>query len=262
MKMNRLRNVAVRMRPAADPTSNGMSERLPTVPGNEVQRDQFQVPRQDAQATPRRISTPKDPAHRRRQIWDLEETGPTTPDPAPQTAKDHAPQPSAAQKPLLLTPSQPVDGHAKTRIIGFHTQSLGLDPKDIEAERDTGPLLPAGFLVVTDGPGRGAFFPISTRVSSIGRGEDQDIKLAFGDESISREGHASVVYDEEQNRFYLGHGNKANVVRRNGMPVLATEELEHCDLIRVGKTTLRFHAFCGPDFTWTDRNDSAGGEND
>ncbi|OAN81302.1 hypothetical protein A8B78_09655 [Jannaschia sp. EhC01] len=106
-------------------------------------------------------------------------------------------------------------------------------------------------MVVVDGPGRGAFFAVTTRVSSIGRAPDQDVSLDFGDESISREGHASVVYDDEQNRFFLGQGNKANVVRRNDTPVLMTEELTHNDTIRIGKTSLRFHAFCGDDFTWS-----------
>ena len=148
-------------------------------------------------------------------------------------------------------PGAPATGRARTRVLGFHAAELAGDPFGHPAAA-RGPRYPAGFLVVTDGPGRGAFFAVTTSVSSIGRGADQDVALDFGDESISREGHASVVYDAETNRFFLGHGNKANVVRRNDMPVLATEELAHGDVIRIGRTSLRFHAFCGADFTWAE----------
>jgi pSer/pThr/pTyr-binding forkhead associated (FHA) protein len=84
----------------------------------------------------------------------------------------------------------------------------------------------------------------------IGRGDDQVIRLDFGDNSISRNNHAAVAYDEEQNKFYIGHGGKSNIIRRNARPVLSTEELHHADLIRIGETTLRFVALCGSDFKW------------
>jgi hypothetical protein len=84
---------------------------------------------------------------------------------------------------------------------------------------------PAGWIVVVEGPGRGAYFAVTNSVSSIGRGLDQSICLNFGDASISRNNHAAIAYDAEQNRFFLGHGNKSNIVRRNGQPVLSTEEL-------------------------------------
>jgi hypothetical protein len=109
---------------------------------------------------------------------------------------------------------------------------------------------PAGWIVVVEGPGRGAYFAVTNSVSSIGRGLDQSICLNFGDASISRNNHAAIAYDAEQNRFFLGHGNKSNIVRRNGQPVLSTEELMDGDAIRIGKTTLRFVALCGPGFTW------------
>ena len=103
---------------------------------------------------------------------------------------------------------------------------------------------------MVEGPGRGASFSVGAGVATIGRGEGQTIQLDYGDTSISRDNHAAVAYDDEQNRFFVGHGGKSNIVRRNGNPVLSTEELENGDLIRVGKTVLRFVALCGPDFRW------------
>jgi pSer/pThr/pTyr-binding forkhead associated (FHA) protein len=101
-------------------------------------------------------------------------------------------------------------------------------------------------------PGPGAAFTIFEGVAQIGRGETQAVRLDFGDTSISRENHAAVAYDTEQKAFFLGHGGKANLVRLNGRPVLSTEELRSGNTIRIGETTLRFVALCGPDFSWAE----------
>lgn len=247
MSMNRLRNVAVRMRPLAQPSTE-QSALLAEDPSAT-----------DAIVPTQRASVEDVAPSSKRQIWDVEadDTPPMSsppmsrsrPGPAPLGRTEH-------QHPLLLTDPTLANGagsgRAKTRMIGFHAQDPDADAFGGHEIASKGPQFPAGFLIVVEGPGRGAFFAVTTRVSSIGRGTDQDVALDFGDESISRDGHASVVYDGEQNQFYLGQGNKANVVRRNGVPVLMTEELTHNDTIRIGKTSLRFHAFCGDDFTWTD----------
>lgn len=159
------------------------------------------------------------------------------------------------QMPLAAPQSGGVK-RAKTRILGFHAQDIPADPMEMAAAEpeprgsSEAGMFPAGWLVVVDGPGRGNSFSVTTGVSTIGRGDDQCIRLDFGDQSVSRSAHASVAYDDEQKKFYIGHGGKSNVVRRNGAPVLATEEMHHGDLVRIGKTTLRFAAFCGAGFSW------------
>lgn len=223
MSINRLRSVAVRMRPAV-PTSDGPTEGQTG----------------HVASGPRRVVASRPAAIARRQIWDLQDETRSPNEPVPAEASSARVESAAPASVVRPSP-------AKTRIIGFHAEAIA---GDIQPEAASGPAYPAGFLVVTDGPGRGAHFVVTTRVSTIGRGEDQDIRLDFGDENISRAGHASVMFDAEQNRFFLGHGNKANAVRRNDRPVLATEELEHGDVLRIGKTSLRFHAFCGADFSW------------
>jgi hypothetical protein len=213
----------------------------------------------------------------RRQIWDLEQDGDTCPEDA--AAPGHAAEPDQMPEPeapgedmasrarrALATAERRAQGRgiappsggesgdtAKTRVLGFHAPDLETDPISAVAHKAVVDIrYPAGWLVVVDGPGRGAFFAVTMSVSSIGRGEDQSIPLNFGDASISRQNHAAIAYDAEQNRFFLGHGNKSNIVRRNGQPVLATEELFDGDVIRIGKTSLRFVALCGEDFTWGD----------
>ena len=146
-------------------------------------------------------------------------------------------------------------GRVKTRLLGFDpTPGLALDP--IEAARATGPTspqnsFPVGWIVVTRGPGKGAHFALFNGVSQIGRGDDQAIKLDFGDGSISRSNHAAIAYDYETNGFFLGHGGKTNIVRLNDRPVISTETLATRDLIRIGETTLLFVALCGSAFQWS-----------
>lgn len=157
-------------------------------------------------------------------------------------------------------PAAAPSSRAKTRILGFHGGDLEPDAMAAPRVEQAAPArYPAGWIVVLEGPGRGASFTLLAGVSTIGRGTDQTISLDYGDTAISRENHASIAYDEEQNRFFIGHGGKSNIVRRNGNPVLATEEMHDGDLIRIGKTTLRFIGLCGPEFTWaTDGTDGDG----
>lgn len=149
-------------------------------------------------------------------------------------------------------------GRVKTRMLGFQANEPG--PKDVfeeTAEKAAAPEaqhFPAGWIVVVEGPGRGASFTLFNGVSQMGRGEDQAVRLDFGDTSISRNNHAAIAYDDEQGKFFLGHGGKSNLVRLNGMPVLSTEEMTNGDQIRIGETTLKFVSLCGADFTWAGKN--------
>ncbi len=169
------------------------------------------------------------------------------------------PAAGAAQgTPAAASPS----ARTKTRILGFQGRELAAhDPfaQAAEEENDTppsmGPDFPVGWIVVADGPGRGASFTLQAGVSSIGRGEDQVVRLDFGDTSISRQNHASIAYDDEAERFFLGHGGKSNLVRLNDRPVLSTEDLDDGDVIRIGETSLKFVALCKDGFTWGDASE-------
>ena len=128
-------------------------------------------------------------------------------------------------------------GQAKTRYI--RAEGLEADPV-------------AGWVVVIKGHGRGDFRPIYAGMNSVGRDPSQRISLSFGDELISREEHAFITYDEEQRCFYLQHGGKPNIIRLGTTPVLTPMELKPYDLIRIGRTTLRFIPCCGANFSWSD----------
>ena len=143
-------------------------------------------------------------------------------------------------------------GRVKTRLLGFDSDIEAGDPfGQTGSQGDSGVTqFPVGWLVVVDGPGRGAGFTLFAGVSTLGRGEGQTIRLDFGDSSISRDQHAAIAFDPEQQGFFIGHGGKANLVRLNGRPVLSTEDLATNSVIRIGETTLRFVALCGEEFSW------------
>lgn len=115
----------------------------------------------------------------------------------------------------------------------------------------------AGWIVVVNGPGRGGFRPVYVGMNSVGRAPSQRIVLDFGDETISREEHAFITYDDETRTFYLQHGGKSNLVRLGDAPVLAPTVLKPNDHFRIGNTTFRFVPCCGPDFCWTTEGESA-----
>jgi hypothetical protein len=155
-------------------------------------------------------------------------------------------------------------GRVKTRLLGFQATDDSA-PQDVfetakaAASETNQTKFPVGWIVVIEGPGRGACFTMFNGVTNIGRGEDQAVRLDFGDTSISRHNHAAVAFDDEQGKFFLGHGGKSNLVRLNGSPVLSTEELAASDQIRIGETTLKFIGLCDENFKWTDTSDEIEG---
>ncbi len=182
-------------------------------------------------------------------------------------APPHAPAAVSPNAPTAAAPTLPpadLAARSRTRLMGSTPLPPAGDLKGVSALRPATPKTQfvrsedietepvAGWVVVVKGPGRGGFRPVYVGMNSVGRDPGQRISLSFGDESISREEHAYITYDEEQRRFYVQHGGKANLVRLGNKPVLVPTELKPNDLIRVGRTTLRFFSFCGPDFSWAD----------
>ena len=112
-----------------------------------------------------------------------------------------------------------------------------------------------GWVVVTDGPGKGHFRPVFYGQNAIGRGVDQRVSLDFGDERISRETHAFIIYDDAQRKFFVRDNGKSNLVRHQGNIVMMPSELKDRDTLVVGDTTLLFIALCGSDFDWLADNE-------
>ena len=236
----------------ASPETTGQSEPETTPPSEEAET----APAPEQEEAPA-ISA----FHRiRRRQAALPEEPETAPEPVPETTPQVEPEPTAP----IAVPAPAAGrarrqaGRVKTRLLGFGNESNS-DADPFSADGNTEPatqtMYPVGWMVVVAGPGRGTAFTLLTGVSQIGRGEGQAVRLDFGDNSISRENHAAVAYDPEQQAFFLGHGGKTNLVRLNGMPVLSTEPLNSGALIRIGETTLRFVGLCGTEFDWDKSQD-------
>ena len=195
-----------------------------------------------------------DEGHVRKKIWEMADDVATE----VERMREAEPEPIVNVAPAVAGRAGKSAGRVKTRMLGFQLAEDGptdvfeeaaakvaAEPGDAQATH-----FPAGWIIVVDGAGRGACFTVHNGVSQIGRGEDQAVRLDFGDTSISRNNHAAIAFDDEQGKFFLGHGGKSNLVRLNGNPVLSTEEVSNNDEIRIGETTLKFIALCGEDFTW------------
>ncbi|MGF0540258.1 FHA domain-containing protein [Agrobacterium sp. ES01] len=173
---------------------------------------------------------------------------------------------------LLKPASRPQTTDEATKVIGGTTATTATSPAMPDDEpvtrlassspREPAPVesqqqheLVAGWLVIVTGPGRGHSLEIYFGMNSLGRGRNQRIPLDFGDESISREGHAFVVFDDMQQDFYIQHGGKSNLIRLNGKPVLSPMQLSHGDMIDIGATRLMFVPLCSDTFSWSSSND-------
>ena len=179
-------------------------------------------------------------------IWDMDGEVDTAPTPRREAVPESGPR----KRPT----------RTKTRVLGFEPQHAAVvplfDEGRMEDEGQPGSkanmvMFPTGWLVVVQGPGRGAAFALTQGVSQIGRGVDQTVALDFGDMAISRQNHAAIAYDASTHRFHIGHGGKSNLVRLNGKPLLSTEELGDGDEIQIGETTLLLKVLCTPAFNWT-----------
>lgn len=111
-----------------------------------------------------------------------------------------------------------------------------------------------GWLVIIEGPGKGASFKIGLGVNSIGRSEKQRISIDYGDAGISRENHCLITFDPKSSRFYLQHGEGQNLTYLEDQPVLIPTILPAHSRIQLSDTHLLFTPFCGEHFNWKIHN--------
>lgn len=130
-----------------------------------------------------------------------------------------------------------------------HTRILR--PMGVEVDVRTDPVV--GWLVVLGGPGKGNFRPIYSGSNTIGRSSNQRIPIDFGDDAISSEKQAFLVYDGRKRQYQLVPNlERPNLVHLNDSALLANGELKPHDKITMGRTTLLFVPLCGPEFDWAE----------
>ncbi len=133
-------------------------------------------------------------------------------------------------------------GEERTRLAGAVPATPGGEEVD--------PV--AGWLVVVEGPGTGRDLRIGVGRSDLGRSGDNRIALPFGDTRISRRCHLWVNYDPRHHMFSVAPGRGTNLAYLGETAIEERMPLADGATIAVGKTRLRFVAFCGTDFDWPD----------
>ena len=105
---------------------------------------------------------------------------------------------------------------------------------------------PAGWLVIVEGPGEGAWYVLENGVSEIGAAEGQTIGLGFENSGIADQRHAAIVFEEAGGRFYI----EAKDFRLNGLAKTGTAQIRDGDVIALGNVSLKLVALTGPNFRW------------
>ena len=182
--------------------------------------------------------------------------------PPPQPGSDQA-----AGAGRLDAPTQKMDASGsssnaiteeKTRVVGGRRSQEDQQHLEERAEKVDGMDDPVvGWLVIVEGPGKGRAMQLGYGSNSIGRGETDRVNLNFGDDQISRSGHATVTYDPRGRKFYVQHGGGTNLTYVNDQPVLIPIELPTQSHISIGNTILRFVPLCGDAFDWQDTEENA-----
>lgn len=109
----------------------------------------------------------------------------------------------------------------------------------------------AGWLACTAGPAKGMDYRIRCGYNYIGRSEHMDICIR-GDNTISRERHALIAYDNKERIFFFSPADGKSIVRVNDKMIMGPTEIHAFDTLLVGDTELLFVPLCGERFNWNE----------
>lgn len=155
-----------------------------------------------------------------------------------------------AEKTRILRPGDPPKDSDSEQTVLVRPSSRGKSEEGSDGLPD-GPVV--GWLVVMEGPGRGRSVTLGYGMNPIGRDSSSRVSLPFGDQSITRQKHATITYEPRARNYYIQHGESNNLTYVGDEVVLAPTELKGGELIRLGdNTVLKFMPLCGEDFDWED----------
>ena len=106
-----------------------------------------------------------------------------------------------------------------------------------------------GWLVCLEGELSGESFPVRDTINHIGRDSHMDISL-YCEKSVSREKHATIVYQPQKNICVLQTRGKENLTLVNGTPLKKERILHDRDIITLGDCNLLFVILCDNRFSW------------
>lgn len=108
-----------------------------------------------------------------------------------------------------------------------------------------------GWLIGLNGGVCGQSFELKSGRNFIGRAQDMDIVLT-GDDSVSRNKHAIVVYEPKSRMFIAQPGESRELFYINDKVVLNNEQIKKNDVLIIGKTKLMLIPCCDENFCWED----------
>jgi hypothetical protein len=114
-----------------------------------------------------------------------------------------------------------------------------------------------GWLVCLAGPDRGRDFRLHAEKNFVGRSPLMDVCVA-GDESVSRDRHALVIFDPKKQAFWAVPGEASGLVYLNGDIVHSPTQMQRDDVLEVGQTKLVLIPFCGEKYSWAREFSSTG----
>ncbi len=106
-----------------------------------------------------------------------------------------------------------------------------------------------GCLVCVKGVMQGEGFFLVEGQNDIGRGANLEVVLSR-ELTVSRKAQASILYDKNENQFYLTAEEGKKEVLCNGKVVAKRISLTTESEIQIGQCVLRFVAFCNSNFMW------------
>lgn len=124
------------------------------------------------------------------------------------------------------------------RTISIYQTKIGIEPV-------------TGWLVCVEGAAFGESFQLKSGRNFIGRAQSMDIVIA-GDNSISREKHAIILYEPKKREFIAQAGESRELFYLNDEVVLNPVRLKQHDIVTVGNTKLMFFPCCSEKFSWED----------
>lgn len=122
------------------------------------------------------------------------------------------------------------------KTVAVDMKKVGIDPV-------------VGWLVCVKGPSRGRDYRVRSGRNGIGRSEAMDVQIT-GDDTVSRENHAFLVYEPRKRTFSIRPGDGRGLVYLNGDEVVQASDIKGHDIIELGETQLMFVPLCGETFNW------------
>lgn len=133
------------------------------------------------------------------------------------------------------------DGDDIGKTVSFYSVDSKTDPV-------------VGWLVGLTGESRGRSFNLKASGNFIGRRSDMDICIA-DDNSVSRDKHATVIFDPKSKNFIAQAGDSRELLYVNDDLVLQHVTLKKNDILSLGRTKLMFIPLCDEQFSWEDCQD-------